>query len=40
MSEQKCRKVYGVRTNSMRNNILHECKCCLDMWTIVLEMLL
>ena len=29
-----------VRTNSMRNNILHECKCCLDMWTIVLEMLL
>lgn len=25
--------------NSMRNNILHECKYCLDMWTIVLEML-
>lgn len=29
-----------VRTNSMENNIQHRCKYCLDMWTIVLEMLL
>ncbi len=29
-----------VRTNSMENNIWHRCKYCLDMWTIVLEMLL
>lgn len=28
-----------VRTNSMENNIQHRCKYCLDMWTIVLEML-
>ena len=29
-----------VRTNSIENNIQHRCKYCLDMWTIVLEMLL
>ena len=29
-----------VRTNSMENNIQHRYKYCLDMWTIVLEMLL
>ena len=29
-----------VRTNSMENNIQHRCKYCLDMWTIVLEVLL
>ena len=50
IEELKCRRHFfmnqtiqsmgKVRANSMENNIQHRCKYCLDMWTIVLEMLL